>query len=166
MAASVEDDHVRLGPVGDLGLKARARLSHREAFRERSGAVGPTHELRARSDHHAIPLRNRGKRVRKRPVQRPPELVGVRVDDPVGSELRGGEPGHVRQPVRATLPEVGVRLIDHVGEPCVDVAAEDLGRFVGGAVVGDHEVVHPERVVEAEVGLEDVAFVSNLERHH
>jgi len=27
-------------------------------------------------------------------------------------------------------------------------------------------VAHTERVVEAEVGLEDVSFVSNLERHH
>ena len=71
----------------------------------------------------------------------------------------------MRQPFRAALPEVGVRVVDHVGEPRVDVAAEDLGGFVGGPVVGDHEVVHSERVVEAEVGLEDVAFVSNLERH-
>ncbi len=164
--ASVEDDHVRLCPVGDLGLEARARLSHREACGERAGAVGSTHELRARGDHHAIPFRNRRKRVCERAAQRPPELVGVRVHHPVRPDLRGGQPGHAGQPARATLPEVGPRLIDHVGEPRIHVALKDLGGFVGGSVVGDHEVVHSERVVEAEVGLEDVALVSHLQRHH
>ena len=159
---SVEHDDIRLRPVGDLGLQARARLAHGKAGRERTRAVGSSHELRARGDHHAIPLRNRGKRLRERAAQRPPELVGVRVDHPVGPELRGGQPGHVRQPARAALPEVGRRLVDHVGEPRVRVALKDLGGFVRGSVVGDHEAVHSERMVEAEVGLEDVAFISDL----
>ena len=46
------------------------------------------------------------------------------------------------------------------------VAGEDLGRLVRGAVVRDDEAVDAERVVIAEVRLEHVPFVPDLEGHH
>ena len=88
------------------------------------------------------------------------------MDHPVGIEIRGGQAGHPCQPFGPALFVVRARLADHVGEPGVGVAAEDLGGLVGRSVVGDHELIHPERVVQAEVRLEDVAFVPDLERHH
>ena len=166
VAASVENDHVGHRPVRDLGLEPGVRLSRREAIRERAGAVGPSHELGAWRDHDAVSLGYRVERVDQRALRGQPELVRVRVDHPVGLQIGRGEAGHPRQPFRPALAVVGARLVDHVGEPRVGVAAEDLGGVVGGAVVGDHEVADPERVVEAEIGLEDVSFVSNLERHH
>ena len=60
-------------------------------------------------------------------------------------------PRHLRQPSGARGPVVGPRLVDHRHQSGLRVATEDPRGLVGGAVVGDDEVVHAERVVKAQV---------------
>jgi len=162
---TVEHHDVRIGAVSHFGLVARPGLANRQPVRERAGAVRAADELAAGGDQNPVALVHRGEDLVERALDRPPELVGVGMDDPVRSEVSGGHAGHVRHPLRALLAVVGVRRA-HDGEQAgIRVAGEDVHSLVGGAVVGDDEVVDPQRVVEAQVVLEHVPLVPDLERH-
>ena len=78
---------------------------------------------------------------RKSPSARPPELVGVRVDDPVRTELRRREARHPRHPLR--LAQILARLADQMQVTVLLVPLEDLRRAVLRAVVGGDDVVDP-----------------------
>jgi hypothetical protein len=67
-----------------------------------------------------------------------PELVGVRVDDPVGCVLGRGQAGHACPPF--ALSHLAV-LTEETQMTVVFVRLEDLGRAITRVVVGcEHEV--------------------------
>ena len=94
---------------------------------------------------------------------RMPELVGVRVEDPVGTEVGRREPCHPRDPL--ALAQVVARLADQVEHAVALVPLENLGRPVLRAVVrGDDEVDAGVEVVR-DLRIDDVGLVADEECH-
>ena len=94
---------------------------------------------------------------------RPPELVGVGVEDPVRAELGRREARHARHPL--ALAKVVARLADQMQVSLARVALEDLGRSVLGAVVGRDDEVDAGVQVERDLRVDDVRLVADEERH-
>jgi hypothetical protein len=88
------------------------------------------------------------------------------VKDPVGVVLGCGKARHLSGPADLVREQLTRLVPDHVRETRMGVAVEDLGRPIDRTVVGGDEEINPERSVEAQVVLEQVLLVSNLERHH
>ena len=59
-------------------------------------------------------------------------------------------------------PQVAALVPEHVRQPRVGVAGEDLRRPVHGAVVHDDEEIDPHRAVKAQVVFDDVFLVADL----
>ncbi len=152
--------------VEDRPLVAReggSAETNRHALGEELRVVGSRHEVPPAATHDAEPRRDRREDVLQRAPTRPPELVGVRVDDPVGAELGRREASHARDPSR--LAHVVAGLANEVETTRALVPLEDLRRPVVRAVVGrDHEV-DPGAQVERELRIDDVRFVPREERH-
>jgi hypothetical protein len=79
--------------------------------------------------------------------------------------LGHGETRHPSGPVDLVGAELGRLVPDHVGQAGLGVALQDLRRPVDRRVVGDDEEVDAERAVVAQVVLDDVRLVADLERH-
>ena len=152
----------RVRPVSRLrGLQASG-LAKGQPVRE-GGVAWPGHELSPWRDHHSEAFRDRRQRLLQIAVQRPPELVAVVVDHPVGAELMG--------PTANLRASLGPGLVDRAREMLqlhearALVTLEDRDGAVGGSVVCDDEEVHPLGAVVVQVGLDDVRYVSDEESH-
>jgi hypothetical protein len=107
--------------------------------------------------------RDGGKRLLERAAPRPPELVSVAADDPVGTVILCSEAGHSRPPrSRARL----VALLANETKDAVPlVRLEDLGGAVGRAMVyRDHEVDTCVKV-KRDDGLDHIGLVAGQEGH-
>src|SRR5215208_2041936 len=150
------------GAVGRLRRPAKARLAHRHPVGE--GALSRPHdEFCPGRQHHPELLRDRLEGLLQVPRRRPPELVGVVVDDPVRSHLAGdaGDPLltaalHVVNSADGALEAQDPRAL---------VSLEDLDRAVHRSRVDDDEEVHTLREVEPQVVLDDVRLVAGLVDH-
>ena len=131
---------------------------------EEAVVVRPRNEVPPRAAHDAVARRERpSKSVAEVASARPPELVGVRVQDPVRAELGRREARHPRHPL--ALAQVVARLADEMQMPVARVALEDLRRPVLGAVVGRDDEVDAGVEVERDLGIHDVRLVADEERH-
>ncbi len=157
---------LRVAAVADLVADAAAALVQREQVAQHQPL--PPLPLPRRVGDQVLPRRldpavaggKHRQRLRERlPVARPPELVGVGVDDPVGAVGLGGEAGHAGDP--ASLVVVLLRLVDQLQDAGVPVALQDLDGAVGGAVVGGHDVVDAGGEVVVEHGGDDVGLVAH-----
>ena len=164
--AAVEHHDVGVGAVGDLRLVAGAGLANGQAVGERARPVRPADELASAARRG---LRS-GRAPRPRTSFSEPSIghqnssASVWTTQSAPSSV-GREAGHVGHPPRTLLAVVHVGRPDHGEQAGFRVAGEDVHRLVGGAVVGDDEVVDAERVMEAQVVLEDVSLVPDLVRH-
>src|SRR5215210_8868085 len=111
-----EDVDVRDAPMGELGRSVRTALTNHHAIGERTGPIRAGNELRPRRGEGLVALGNIVKGVPEGPRDRPPELVRVVVDHPIGVELGGGEPGHMSDPVGLPLVVVVRMLLYQVQE--------------------------------------------------
>ena len=119
-------------------------------------------EVAPRRAHDAVVRRDAGEHAQARPA-RPPELVRIRVQHPVGAVLGRRQPGHARHPL--ALAEVVPGLADQVEAALALVPFEHLRRPVLGAVVRrDHEV-DAGGEVERDLRVDDVCLVPDEERH-
>ena len=107
--------------------------------------------------------RARGEQLLQRRAAGEPELVGVGVDDPVGAEVRRGEPRHPRDPL--ALAQVVARLADQVEHAVARVALEDLRRLVLGAVVRRDDEIDACAEVVRDLRVDDVGLVADEEGH-
>ena len=154
--------HFGMCAVGRFGGSQESRLASGHAIGEEALA-GPGDELGPRCHHHPKTLRDRAQGLLQVAGQRPPELVVVVVDHPVGSELEGKP----RDLGPAAAPHLG-ELSRHPLEPQearLLIALENLHGAVGGAVVGDHEHIDPLGVVVAQVGLDHIGGIANHQGH-
>ena len=166
--------HVRIGPVDDLQIRPEEapRIvdrrgtgdAHGHPLGERRLAPWARYEVAEQGADDAVAGRNRREDVLQRVSARPPELVGVAVDDPVRAELRRRQSPHASDPVG--LPQVLTVLADQMEVAPLGVRLEDLGRAVLREVVGrDHEV--DTRIeVEVDLRVDDVRLVPREECHH
>ena len=171
----VSDLHMHVGDraVGDLlmGVVDRPLVTRmrrpREAddhpLREERAVAGSREEVAPGPAHDAEPSGHRRENVLQRPLARPPELVRVRVDHPVGAVVGRREPRHARHP--RVLPHLVARLAEKPQAARTLVALEDLGRPVARAVVRrDHEV-DTRMQVEGDLRIDDVGLVADEQRH-
>jgi hypothetical protein len=129
----------------------------------RSGLID-RHEVEALRLDHVHARRQTSESRCQRALRRPPELVGIAVDDPVGPVLGEGHACHPSHP--GMLVVAFAALVDVVHEPAVDVVFQDFGCRVLRAVVGHDEVVDALQQVVVEVRGNDVLLVANEKRHH
>ena len=143
-------------------LEERRRVVDRRERREADGEplreglvrVGAGSERPQERPDRPVPRWDCAEHVRQRCATRPPELVGVRVDHPVGAEVRRRQARHARDPF--VLPEVVAGLANEMDMALARVPLEHLGRPVLRVVVGrDHEV-RARVQVELEPRLDDV----------
>ena len=149
--------------MGGLGRSQEPGLANRHPVGERPVA-GARGELGPGGEDHPVGLGDRCQGLLEGPLRRPPELVRVVVDHPVGAHL-GRD---ARDPLLAALPLHVVDAALHaleVNEPRRLVALEDLEGPVRRAGVGDDEEVDALRAMEAQVVLDDVRLVANLVDH-
>ena len=92
-----------------------------------------------------------------------PELVRVRVQDPVRPEVGRREPRHARHPL--ALAEIVAGLADQVEDALARVAHEDLGCPVLGPVVGGDDEVDTGREVVRDLRVDDVGLVPREKGH-
>jgi hypothetical protein len=167
---STADLDVRSGPVNRLEVRIervnpRSRLlrANRHPFRERPRGLRSRDEVPPHPPDTAEPRRDRAEHLLQRPAARPPELVGVAVDDPVRTEARRRQSRHPSDHVDLRKR---IRKIDAMHVSGAGVSLEDLGRAVRRAVVrGDHEV-HATRQVETDVVVDDVRLIPDEQCHH
>ena len=98
-----------------MRVEAGRAEPRRHALGEEAVVVGTRHEVAPGAAHDAEPLRHRGEELAEVSPARPPELVRVRVEDPVRAELGRGHAGHARDPLR--LAEVLAGLADEMQLP-------------------------------------------------
>ena len=155
----------RIGLYSDAGSLIGASAEKRTVIRSANGSPSPGRGTNMRRNAPTVPYRcgTAPSTSRERRASRPPELVGVGVDHPVGAEVGRGEPRHARHPL--VLAEVLARLVDEMDVPLACVALEDLGRPVLRAVVGRDDEVGAGVQVEGEPGVDDVRLVAGEERH-
>ena len=116
-----------------------------------------------RPTYGAEPLGDGREQLLEAAAPRMPELVGVRVEDPVGAEVGRREPCHPRDPL--ALAQVVARLADQVEHAVALVPLENLGRPVLRPVVrGDDEVDAGVEVVR-DLRIDDVGLVADEESH-
>ena len=92
-----------------------------------------------------------------------PELVRVRVEDPVGAEVGRREARHARDPL--ALAEIVAGLADQVEHAVARVPLEDLGRPVLRPVVGGDDEVDTGREVVRDLRVDDVGLVAREKGH-
>ena len=92
-----------------------------------------------------------------------PELVRVRVQDPVRPEVGRREPRHARHPL--ALAEIVAGLANQVEDAVARVAHEDLGCPVLGPVVGGDDEVDTGREVVRDLRVDDVGLVPREKGH-
>ncbi len=141
----------------DLGMRAMDDLADRlvqrrgivdrrerreadgHALVERCLPVRPRDEDAQERGDRPVAGRHRVEHVAERGAARPPELVRVGVDHPVGAEVRRRQSRHAGDPL--VLAKILPRLADQVDVSLACVPLEDLRRPVDRAIVGrDHEV--------------------------
>lgn len=76
--------------VLDVHPRTLAGKSHGHSLGEVRAVVGSRRKVSPDPAHHAEARRHRCEHVLEAPAARPPELVGVGVEDPVGTELDRG----------------------------------------------------------------------------
>ncbi len=145
------------------GRRKRASRIIRRSANEPAPSGRGRNSVRGASTHPEAVGDRRQRLLEVGPGQRPPELVGVVVDDPVRSHL-------VRHP-----PDLGGALLqdleqrtrhaDQSQDAGSLVGLENLPRAVGGAIVQRDEEVDPLRPVEAEVVLDHVRLVADHDGH-
>ena len=96
-------------------------------------------------------------------VARPPELVRVAVDHPVGAELGRGQAGHARHDRR--LLEPVTRSPDQAKPAVALVGAKDVRRAVHRPVVGGDHEIDAVFEMEAQLRVDDVRLVPDEEGH-
>ena len=143
-----------------LGVQSRAVM---RSAKSRSSS-GRGHEVPPGSADGAEPGWNRGEQLLQRRSSGEPELVGIGVQDPVGPEVRRGEPRHARDPL--ALTQVVAGLADQVEHAVARVALEDLRRLVLGAVVRRDDEIHACAEVVRDLRVDDVGLVADEEGHH
>jgi hypothetical protein len=158
----LSDPDLGMGAVNDLGRTPEASLPHGQPLRPKL-LTRPGDELRARGRDEPEALGDPGDGLLERPGHRPPELVVVVVNDPVGAPLIGpsGERG---SPLRPRLARVALDVVE-LDQAHLAVGLEDLERAVGRPVVADQEEVHPLRAVVTEIRLDQVLGVADEDRH-
>ena len=167
------DLDVRTCTVSDLLMGVEDRLlgarmgrdckTDGHALREERAVVRAREKVTPAAPHDAVPRRHGRKDVPQGPAARPPELVGIRVDDPVGAVLGRGEPRHPRHPL--VLAHVVARLAEQPQATCALVPLEDLRRPVVRCVVrGDDEIDAGVQVVR-DLRIDDVCLVAGEQRH-
>ena len=163
---------LRMPAMEDLAdrLVERRRVVDRRERREAHGhpvgerlLAGSRAEHAEERAHRPVPRRHRREHLGERRPARPPELVRVGVDHPVGPVIGGREARHARDPL--VLAQVLAGLADQVDVARPRVLLEHLRRPVLRAVVGrDHEVGAGVQM-EREPRVDDVDLVAREERH-
>ena len=167
------DADVRMRSVGDLRrgpVRARGivdgrdrREPDRHPLRERGVGVELRKEHPPETADDPDPRRNPRQHRSDALSPRPPELVRVRVQDPVGAQLRRRRPRHLGDP--RGLPELVALPARQPHMARSGIPLEDLARPVLRPVVdGEHEV-HPHVQVEGERRVEDVLLVVGDDGH-
>ena len=170
LVVAAADPHVGAGAMRRLemraermGMEARRAETRRHALREEPPVVRARHERPPGPTDGAEPLWDGSEQLLEAAAARMPELVGVRVEDPVGAEVGRREPCHPRDPL--ALAQVVARLADQVEHAVALVPLENLGRPVLRAVVrGDDEVDAGVEVVR-DLRIDDVGLVADEECH-
>ena len=115
--ANVRDAAVRGLEVDAQRMRMERRLAETRghALGEEAVVVGAGHEVAPRSPDDAEALGNRREERTEVASTWPPELVGVRVDDPIRAEFRRRQARHPRHPLG--LAQILARLTDQVQVP-------------------------------------------------
>ncbi len=154
--SAVRDLHLRVERVDLCGVRGARRDAHRHPLGEVAPVVGTRSEVLPRGAHDPVPRRNRLEDLRDRAAARPPELVPVGVQHPVGAVLGRGQSRHLRATRRDPL--AGVAEETHVALPLV--ALEDLGRSVDREVIGRYDEVDARVQVERDEGIDEIGLVA------
>ena len=144
--------------------RRRRRDPRHHSFRKEGAVVRPRHELPQERANDPVALRDGGEHLLQRPPTRPPELVGVARDDPVGAELLGGEPRHPGRPL--PFPHLLSLLADEVQVPAARIRLEDRKCPVFGAMIRRDDEVDPGVEVKGDLRIDDVRLVAGAKRHH
>ncbi len=170
LVVATADPHVGPGAMRRLemraermGMEARRAEARRHPLGEESSVVRPRHERPPGTTDRTKPLRDGREQLLEAAAARMPELVGVRVEDPVGTEVGRRESCHAGDPL--ALAQVVARLADQVEHTVPLVPLENLRRPVLRAVVrGDDEVDARVEVVR-DLRIDDVGLVADEECH-
>ena len=155
---------LRIGLYSDAGSLIGASAENRTVIRSAKSSVPRTRAEDAEERPDRPVARRHGREhLGQRRAARPPELVRVRVDHPVGAVLGRRETRHARHPL--VLAKVLAGLADEVDVPRARVSLEHLGRAVLRPVVGRDHQVGAGVEVEREPLLDDVDLVPREQRH-
>ncbi len=143
--------------------RSRSGETQGHPLRKRPTVVRDGNERPGDGVHNPVPLRNRRQHVLQRAAARPPELVGVAQEHPVGAVLGGRKTRHARHPRSLTDPFT--LLADQANVALPLVGLEDLSRTVARAVVRSQDEIHPRVEMKRDVSVDDVRFVAAEERH-
>ena len=165
---TASDDDVRIGSVRDLrhrsveagGVVDRRVLgeAHGHPLDEGAVVVGAGDEGPPERLHDPVFGRDGAEDVLQRPATRPPELVRVSVDDPVGAVVGCRKPRHARDPF--PLAQALGRLGDQPQHSVAFVCLEHVRRAVARVVVGRDHVVDAGIEVERDLCVDDVDLVA------
>ena len=106
-------------------------------------------------------LRDGGEHVLERAAARPPELVSVAADDPIGAVLFRRPARHRRPPL--SRPKLLALLADELENAVALVRLEDLGSAVPRAMVDRDYEVDPRVEVERDDGVDHVRLIPGEE---
>ena len=154
---------LRIGLYSDAGSLIGASAEKRTVIRSANCSSPGLGKNTRRNAPPSRSVGHGGEHVGQRRAARPPELVSIGVDHPVGPVVGGREPRHARHPF--VLTEVLAGLADQVDVAGARVPLEHLGRPVLRAVVGRDDEVGACVQVEREPGVDDVSLVAREERH-
>ena len=140
------------------------REAHRHALREERAVVRARQEVAPAAADDAEAVGHRREHVLQRAAARPPELVRIRVDHPVGAVVGRREPRHPGDP--RVLAHVVGRLADEPQDAGALVPLEDLRRPVARRVVDRQDEVDAGMEMECDLRVDDVCLVPREERHH
>jgi hypothetical protein len=172
MAAVVERD-IPIGAVCDERPRAEriVLLEARIADPDRHPLCEEVGDFRSRDEvaHHGVHApklwRDSREDLLQRPAARPPELIRVGADDPVGTVVRRGETRHLRDPL-TLLEVIEVRLLNQVQHAVGGVRLEDVRCAVGGAVVHCDDEVDAGVQVKRQHRVDNVRLIAEEECHH
>src|SRR5262249_53453626 len=129
------DRHVEPGAMRDLLMSMKDRRlvtwmrrlaqTNRHALCEETIVGRPRNEVPPAPTDDPVALGHEAENILERTRPRPPELIRIRIDDPVCLEVGGGEPRHPRDPF--PLPHVVAWLADQVETAQPRVALQYLG---------------------------------------
>ena len=144
-------------------MKGRRAQPSRHPLGEEAVVIRSGNEVPPRTPDDAEPLGNRREELAEAASARAPELVRIRVEDPVGGELGGCQPGHVRDPLGLT--KVVALLANEVQMPIAGIALENLRGAVLRTVVSRDDEIDAGVQVKRDLGIDDVHLVSSEEGH-